>query len=117
MPAIPKDAIWPAVQAGQSLHTEIDAAPRFKVGATVVARNINPPTHTRLPRYVRGRRGTVVALRGAFAFADTRAHGKGDQPQHVYGVRFDAGELWGPDADGKDAIYLDMWESYLEPAH
>jgi hypothetical protein len=31
-------------------------------------------------------------------------------------VRFDAGEVWGPDADGKDAIYLDMWESYLEPA-
>lgn len=116
MPAIPKDVIWPAVQAGQSLRTEIDAAPKFRVGDRVTARNINPPTHTRVPRFVRGRQGAIIAHHGAVAFADTRAHGKGDQPQHVYGVRFEGRDLWGPDAGGKDAVHLNMWESYLEPA-
>src|SRR3954452_18627727 len=36
--------------------TERDANTKaaFKLGDTVRAKNINPPTHTRLPRYVRG---------------------------------------------------------------
>ena len=53
---------------------------------------------------------------GGFAFADTRAHGLGDQPQHVYSVRFEARELWGADAAPHDAVYIDLWERYIEPA-
>jgi nitrile hydratase subunit beta len=34
----------------------------------------------------------------------------------VYSVRFTARELWGQEAPAKDAVYVDMWESYLEPA-
>src|ERR1700733_5545427 len=33
--------------------------PRFRQGDRVVARNINPTGHTRLPRYVRGKRGVI----------------------------------------------------------
>ena len=51
---------------------------RFKEGQKVMARNINPRTHTRLPRYVRGKVGTVLKNLGSFAFPDTRAHGLGD---------------------------------------
>ncbi len=91
-------------------------APRFKIGDAVVARNINPLYHTRVPRYARGKRGTVVALHGGFAFADTRAQGLGDNPQHLYSVRFEGAELWGPDAEPREAVYLDMYDSYLDPA-
>jgi hypothetical protein len=31
-------------------------------------------------------------------------------------VRFDARELWGEQARPQDAVYLDMWDDYLEPA-
>ena len=81
-----------------------------------VARNINPPTHTRLPRYIRGKHGVVQHNHGGFAFADTRAHGLGDQPHHVYSVRFEARELWGDDDAARDAVYIDLWEPYIEPA-
>lgn len=90
--------------------------PRFEVGDRLRARNLNPRTHTRLPRYVRGRLGTVSARPGAFAFADGLAQGKGADLQHVYTVRFEGSELWGPDAGAKDAVYIDLYESYVEAA-
>jgi nitrile hydratase len=90
--------------------------PRFALGAVVVARNAHPTGHTRLPRYARGKRGVVAAQRGYHVFPDTHAHGLGEQPQHVYAVRFDARELWGEAAESRQFVYLDLWESYLDPA-
>jgi nitrile hydratase len=91
------------------------APPRFAVGAPVVARTFHPAGHTRLPRYARGKRGVVAAHRGCHVFPDTHAHGLGEQPQHVYGVRFAARELWGEAAEPNQSVYLDLWESYLQP--
>jgi nitrile hydratase len=31
-------------------------------------------------------------------------------------VRFEARELWGDDAEPHDAVYIDLWEPYIEPA-
>jgi nitrile hydratase len=31
-------------------------------------------------------------------------------------VRFEARELWGDDAAPRDAVYIDLWEPYIEPA-
>jgi nitrile hydratase len=94
----------------------ISAEPRFQVGQRVRALNINPVTHTRLPRYARGKTGTVDHVRGVFVFPDTAVYSKGEKPQHVYSVRFGARELWGNQAAPQDAVYLDMWEDYLEAA-
>ena len=91
-------------------------APRFAEGDRVRARNLNPPGHTRLPRYVRGREGVVVARRGDHVFPDSNAHGHGEDPQPLYTVRFTTRELWGPDASPRDSVCLDLWEPYLEPA-
>ncbi|MHB8528557.1 MAG: nitrile hydratase subunit beta [Caulobacteraceae bacterium] len=91
------------------------AARRFSVGEVVRARNLNPAGHTRLPRYVRGRLGVVERDHGAHVFADAHAHGGGEAPQPLYGVRFDARELWG-EAAAKGSVHLDLWESYLERA-
>ena len=116
MPALPKDMVAIAIKTGVSTRAQVTTAPRFKAGDKVVARNINPPTHTRLPRYIRGKHGVVQHNHGGFAFADTRAHGLGDQPHYVYSVRFEARELWGDDAAPRDAVYIDLWEPYIEPA-
>jgi nitrile hydratase len=55
----------------------------------------------------------VEAHRGVHVFPDASAHGRGDQPQHLYSVRFDAAELWGEAAEASQRVYLDLWESYL----
>jgi nitrile hydratase len=90
--------------------------PRFPVGAAVTTRTMHPSGHTRLPRYARGRRGVIDAHRGCHVFPDTAAHGRGEQPQHVYSVRFEARELWGEAAEPNQRVHLDLWESYLLPA-
>ncbi len=114
----PLTADWvPAVLAkGGPTTREIDREPRFEVGAAVRTRNINPSGHTRLPRYARGRGGVISRRHGAHVFPDANAHGLGEQPQPLYQVRFEARELWGEAASWRGAVYLDLWESYLEPA-
>jgi nitrile hydratase len=82
----------------------------------VVARNVHPVGHTRLPRYVRGRRGVIHRFQGVYVTPDTLAHGQGEQAQPMYSVRFEADELWSASAEPRGAVYLDLWESYLEPA-
>ena len=87
--------------------------PRFQSGARVRARNAHPRGHTRLPRYVRGKRGTVELVHGCFDLPDASAEGR-DVSQRLYTVRFVAQELWGPEARAGDAVRVDLWESYLE---
>jgi len=99
-----------------SVEREVAAPPRFALGAAVGARNLNPTGHTRLPRYVRGKRGVISRWHGAHVFPDAHAHGQGERPQHLYQVRFEARELWGEAASARDAVYLDLWEPYLDPA-
>jgi nitrile hydratase beta subunit len=89
---------------------------RFEPGQSVRARNINPVTHTRLPRYVRGKSGTIARDHGVFVFADTAAYSLGEKLQHLYSVRFSARELWGQEAALQDAVYLDLYDDYLEAA-
>jgi nitrile hydratase beta subunit len=99
----------------QPLHWEVGIAPKFDVGAVVRVRNINPIGHTRLPRYVRGKQGVVDRIHGVHTFDDTLPQDAASGPQPVYNVRFQAQELWGNAAVAQDSLYIDMWESYLEP--
>jgi nitrile hydratase len=101
---------------GSPFARDMQTAPRFTAGDRVRARNIHPAGHTRLPRYVRGHSGVIRRGHGVFVFPDTSAHFRGEQPQHLYSVRFAARELWGETAAGQDAVHLDLWESYLDPA-
>jgi hypothetical protein len=82
----------------------------------VRARNINPVGHTRSPRYARGKSGIIDRDHGVFVFPDTNSRFLGENPQHVYSVRFSARELWGDEAPAKDVVYIDMWDDYLEHA-
>lgn len=89
------------------------APPRFKEGDEVRARNMNPTTHTRLPRYARGKIGTVEAIRGCHVYPDTAALGYGDDPQWLYTVVFTARELWGEEADPTVKVSIEAFEPYL----
>ena len=100
---------------GFPAERQVGFQPRFQIGDAVMTRIINPATHTRLPRYARGRRGTIHALHGAHVFPDAHAHGHGEAPHFLYTVHFTARELWGPDTTA-DAVYLNCWEPYLDPA-
>lgn len=99
-----------------SYEREVATSPRFAAGDPVRALNLNPTGHTRLPRYVRGRPGIVERCHGAHVLPDSNAHALGETPQYLYLVRFEARELWGPDASPVDNVRLDLWEGYLEPA-
>jgi nitrile hydratase beta subunit len=91
------------------------ASARFKEGDRVRAANINPATHTRLPRYARGKLGTVEAVRGCHVFPDSAAIGAGDNPQWLYTVVFSARELWGEAADPTISVSIEAFEPYLAP--
>jgi nitrile hydratase len=89
---------------------------RFKPGDRVRAKNINPPSHTRLPRYARGRVGVVEAVRGCHVFPDSAATGRDENPQWLYTVVFDGRELWGESADPMLKVSVEAFEPYLDPA-
>ena len=111
-------ALKPAEAATLSFRVapapNLAAVPRFQVGQRVRARNMHPTGHTRLPRYARGRIGIID--RDVYVFPDTMVYSLGEKPQHVYSVRFAARELWGEQASPRAAVYIDMWDDYLEPA-
>ena len=115
-PALTAAEVPATIASGSPASRNVPAAPHFRAGQRVRARNINPVGHTRLPRYVRAKLGTVVRDHGVFVFPDTNAHAQGEKPQHVYSVRFTARELWGEQASAHDSVYLDLWDDYLEPA-
>jgi nitrile hydratase beta subunit len=87
----------------------------FSVGDRVRTRMIHPPTHTRLPRYVRGHVGTIEMLHGVHVFPDSNSLGN-ENPQWLYTVTFNGRELWGADGDASVNTSVDAWEPYLEPA-
>ena len=104
------------IAKGISARRDVPVAASFQAGQRVRARNINPVGHTRLPRYARGKAGTIDRDHGVFLFPDTKASFLGEKPQHVYSVRFAARELWGEQSAPQDSVYLDLWDDYLEPA-
>lgn len=116
MANITKEMIPAIVQTGARFRADVLVEPRFAVGETVRALNIQPEGYTRLPRYIRDKVGVVERLHGGYVFADTIGRNLGDDPQHLYSVRFSAVELWGPSASPKDSVSITLWESHLKPA-
>ncbi|HMD63658.1 MAG TPA: nitrile hydratase subunit beta [Stellaceae bacterium] len=115
-PPLTADQLAAAVPERGWFERPVNEPPRFTVGQTVRAKKINPTGHTRLPRYARGAVGVVDRIHGAHVFPDSSAHFRGENPQHLYSVRFSARELWGEAAAARDSVYIDLWEDYLESA-
>ena len=115
-PTLPPAPAPEQAAQGGAARLNVRVHPRFKVGQRVRVRNMHPAGHTRLPRYARGKRGTVVRDHGVFALQDTDVNGDpiGAKPQHVFTIRFAARELWGDLAAPRDSVHIDLWEDYLE---
>lgn len=113
-PRLSPEHVKPIFTRAGSFIRERAEPPQFAAGTQVRARDLNPHGHTRLPRYVRGRIGVVEQWHGAHVFPDSHAHGLGEDPQHLYGVRFAAQALWGAEADPRSSVRLDIWEPCLE---
>src|SRR3546814_12448081 len=99
--AVPPDRMAEVIRRGGSAKRG-DGPARFEVGQRVVARNIHPTGHTRIPRYVRSRTGTDDRDHRVFVFPATNAHDRGEAPPPCYSAPFTAREHWGPappDAD------------------
>jgi len=99
-----------------SFYRQQQGPQRFKPGDRVRTKNIHPATHTRLPRYARGKLGVVEMCHGCHMYPDSVATDQGDNPQWLYTVVFESRELWGPDADPTLKISIDAFEPYLDPA-
>ena len=91
----------------------------FNLGETVSVRANNSNTkiekgHTRLPDYVKGRTGKVIAYHGSHVFPDANAHFLGESPEALYSIEFKSQDLWGKCEHVEDTVVVDLWESYLE---
>lgn len=102
------------LQSGVDCHREATAPPRFQVGDPVKAKVMHPVTYTRLPRYVRGKVGTIAIVHGVYVFPDTVGQRLDPNPQYVYSVRFAAQELWGAAASPQDFLYIDLFDDHLD---
>ena len=91
------------------------APARFAPGDRVRAINRHSQGHTRAPGYVRGHTGIVREHYGSQVYPDLSAQGV-DEGRHLYNVRFDGRDLWGESANANSVVYVDLWETYLEPA-
>lgn len=106
-----------ALARGTPSNRQLNTPAKFQLGQQVRAINFQPQGHTRLPRYVRGKTGTIVMLHGAHVLPDIHSKGNDaahDIAQYLYTVEFDAQELWGQQANPLDRMSVDAWESYLE---
>ena len=104
-----------AVKAGGPADMDTPVEPQFAVGDAVRVHHGHPTGHTRIPRYTRGHIGVIERLHGIHVYPDTHTP-EVTEGFPLYSVRFEAHELWGDDGDRRGAVYVDLWEPYLEPA-
>ena len=86
----------------------------FAAGDEVVCRHSASTGHTRLPAYLRGVAGHVIACHGKWVFPDSNAHGRGEDPQHLYTVEFEGPAVWAHTGEQDLSVCIDLFEPYLE---
>jgi len=104
----------PVRPSGVNPSCEVPPRPRFRPGDRVRTRNRHPAGHTRLPWYARARHGTVERVQPATLLPDTNVGPASRDWEPVYSIRFESRELWGEQGRSRDAVVLDLFESYLE---
>src|SRR5436853_7916475 len=93
-------------------------APRFHIGDRVKVRNAYPIGHVRTPYYVRGKRGVIERICGAFPNPEELAYGFSGEPKRVlYRVRFSMRDVWSDYRGARgDLIEVEIYEHWLDPA-
>ncbi|MFL9921324.1 nitrile hydratase subunit beta [Paraburkholderia fungorum] len=123
LPAQPKPAIASQINEylakGDSGLNSLKQAPRFEPGAEVCIADPAAVDHTRLPGYLRNKRGVIdLVYPGAYSyFVSTGPDGIGE-PMPVYRVAFKAEDIWGKDkSEPNTTIYADLYEAYLDASN
>lgn len=111
-PATPEQVLQ-FLRREHSGQLNVTAPAAFAVGDDVVVKNDHPAGHTRVPRYVRGHRGTIQRAHGVHVFEDDVAPGTRVGPQHLYTVAFTGPELWGSRGHPRDRLHVELWEIHL----
>ena len=106
--AIPVAAPMGAGEAARRDH------PGFEIGARVRVRDHHTSGHTRAPRYIQGREGTVMRVAPKARFPGEAGHRQEAFHEPTYHVRFQATDLWG-DAEPGASVVVDVYQSYLVP--
>ena len=102
---------------GNSTERERRQPAQFAAGDRVRAKNIHPPTHTRLPRYVRGHVGIVERDHGCHVFPDTAAIGiRRESAMALHGRVRRRANCGAPMPIRRCKISIDAFEPYLERA-
>lgn len=91
----------------------IETRETLKVGDEVRVKSDYVPGHVRMPGYIRGKQGVVVAVSPAYPFPDAHAHGISATDEPTYDVCFDAEHLW-PNSADPATVHVGVFESYLE---
>ena len=89
--------------------------PAFSVGQRVRTKMSVAAFHTRLPAYVRGRIGVIEDHHGSQPLPDASARGV-IKLEPLYTVAFEGASLWPEAQTRQERVFVDAWESYLEPA-
>ncbi len=74
----------------------------------------DPDEFRRLPGYLRGATGEVVAQCGLWPHPVGRRRERPGEPEPVYTVQFDVATLFGH-GHGEARVLADLWLRYLEP--
>lgn len=99
------------LKAGGPASRSAVQPPQFKAGDKVRTRTISPASHTRLPRYLMNCGGEIAMHHGAHVLPDSNGHGLGEDPQHLYTVRFGYAAVFG--GSSRDELHADLFEPYL----
>ena len=88
--------------------------PTFATGDKVKVRAADVTTHCRTPHYLRGKRGVVVRVCGAFPNPEELAYHRIGVPyQPLYQIEFDFTEVWG--GPGRNTVIAaDIFQHWLE---
>jgi len=82
-------------------------------GSRVRVRAMYPPGHLRVPRYARGKTGTIERVCGGFENPERLAYGKSGDLRTLYRVRFAHGDLFDSTHHG-DTIDIEIYDHWLE---
>jgi nitrile hydratase beta subunit len=113
-PAFPEPDKPDYTATGPGSLREVEGPPAFAAGDAVTTKDSRPRGPSKLPGYLRRRRGTITAVRPGHLLPDTHAVFAGENPQYVYTVGFASTEVWGDDAE-PFTVHADLFESYLAP--
>jgi nitrile hydratase len=89
--------------------------PRFAPGDRVRVAERDVAGHVRTPRYIRGKRGIVERICGAFRNPEALAYGIWDGPAvPLYRVRFALHDVWPATQATRDTLDVELYEHWLE---